>query len=176
MRKLLTVGAVGAALTAGVAVALPLAHAAGPEAGKAADASAAEMPFAIETFEYPNAETVLNERKITLKRGDGNIMLKPGSGQEGYEGCAASNNIWIESRVDKKGFCFVAKAKSGYLTMEVPDAYAIWTEDHAVRAKLTAEGKTTTVDAPKNNVTQVGETNVPGGGKRSVLVELRVTG
>uniref|UniRef100_A0AAU2UVZ7 Secreted protein n=1 Tax=Streptomyces sp. NBC_00003 TaxID=2903608 RepID=A0AAU2UVZ7_9ACTN len=161
---------------AGVAVALPLAHAAGPEAGKAANASTAEMPFAVETFDYPNAETVLNERKITLKRGDGNITLKPGNGQEGYAGCTASNNIWIESRVDKKGFCFVAKAKSGYLTMEVADAYAIWTEDHSVRAKLTTEGKTTTVDAPKNDTTQVGESNVPGGRKRSVLVELRVTG
>ncbi|MEU8765063.1 hypothetical protein [Streptomyces sp. NPDC048659] len=134
------------------------------------------MSLAIESFEYPNAKEILQERRITLKRGDGHITLKAGDGRDGYSGCMEGTDIWIESRVDRNGFCFVATSNSGYLELEIPDAYAIWTEDHSVRAKLTAEGETTVVDAPKSDITQIGESSIPGGGKRSVLVELRVTG
>ncbi|MFE7118380.1 hypothetical protein ACFU99_23490 [Streptomyces sp. NPDC057654] len=136
----------------------------------------AEMPSTVEDFQHPGAANILRDRKVELKQGDGRIMLKPGDGQGGHASCQAADNIWVESRIDKKGYCFVGMAKSGFLTMEIPDAYAIWTEDRAVRATVTAEGKKKTVDAPKNDVTPVGETDGSSEWKRSVLLELRLAG
>jgi hypothetical protein len=170
----LILSTVGLAAAGVAAVTLTTAQAA--ESGPTATPAPADMPYAVESFEHPGAGQILENRKIKVMHGDGRIMLKPGDGQGGSADCSDGNDIWIESRVDKKGFCFTASARSGYLQMEIPDAYAIWTEDRPVSAKLTTEDKTSTVDAPKNNVTQVGESSVPGGRKRSVLVELRITG
>jgi hypothetical protein len=59
--------------------------------------------------------------------------------------------------------------------MEIPDAFFLWTQDQAMQATVTAEdGKTTVYKAAKNEVTEIGETDSPGGEKRSVLVELRI--
>ncbi|MEU2655993.1 hypothetical protein ABZ615_11775 [Streptomyces sp. NPDC007325] len=128
-----------------------------------------EMPFAVESFAYPGADQILAERKITLKQGDGNITLL--SNCSGYD-------IKVESRLDDRGYCFDVKGAQGYLTLEVPDAYGIWTQAYAVQAQLTPEGETSsvTVTAPKNDYTAVGQGDANTGRKRSVLVELRVKG
>ncbi|MDI3424356.1 hypothetical protein [Streptomyces luteolus] len=70
-RKLL-MGSAAAALVAGLGTtALAAPQAAAPAAPRAA----AEMPVAIEDFNYPGANKLLAERGITLKRGDGHITL-----------------------------------------------------------------------------------------------------
>ncbi|GGQ27816.1 hypothetical protein [Streptomyces roseolilacinus] len=127
--------------------------------------SAADMPLALEGYTYPGASRILQERGITLKRGDGNITLVP---------CVQAWNIKIESRLDNGGYCFNATAQSGYLTLELPDAWGVWTENHPVQATLTAAGAETVVDVPANHYQPVGETGDIG--LRSVLVEIRVTG
>ncbi|MGA5408745.1 hypothetical protein ACPCSC_15940 [Streptomyces lavendulocolor] len=131
----------------------------------------------MEGFTHPGAERILQDRKITLKRGDGGIMLKPGDGVSGLSGCSEARDIWVESRVDeKRGYCFLTTGTSGYLAMEIPDTFMLWTQDRAVRATVTAAGKKTTYEAGKDQVTPIGEADQDGGEKRSVLVELRITG
>ncbi|MFD8915601.1 hypothetical protein [Streptomyces sp. NPDC059575] len=157
-------GAVGAVLAAVTALATGTSASAQP-AQAVAVATATEMPSAVEKFDYPGADRVYAERHITLKRGDGHIILV---------NCTDAWNIKIESRLDNGGYCFRASAKSGFLTLELPDAYGVWTEDHPVEATLTAEGKETVVNVPTDDYQPVGESG--DSGLRSVLVELRVTG
>ncbi|MGI5530350.1 hypothetical protein ACQEVX_24080 [Streptomyces syringium] len=129
----------------------------------------AAPPSAVETFEYPNAEKILKEKGIALRKGDGHILLAD---------CSASQDIQVMTRQNKEGqYCFkvTGNGKSGYLTLEIPESFYITTEDFAVRAKLTADGKSETVDVPKNGFKGVGEAAYPPG-KSTTLVELRVTG
>ncbi|WP_228991151.1 hypothetical protein [Streptomyces sp. DH8] len=138
-------------------------------------AAAGGMASLVEDFIHPGAEQILQDRKIVLKRGDGNIMLKPGNGEGGINDCLSANNVFVESRVDKRGFCFITTGTTGYLAMEIPDAFFVWTQDQPIQATVTADGKTTVYKAPKNDVTEIGETDTPGGEKRSALVELRIS-
>ncbi|MFI1796469.1 hypothetical protein ACH427_03790 [Streptomyces sp. NPDC020379] len=124
-----------------------------------------EMPFGVEKFEYPEAAKILNERGIKLFKGDGHISLTD---------CAATHDIKVRSRTGQKEFCFAVKGKQGYLSLELADAYAIVTEDHPVEAKVTLDGKESTVSAPKNDYTAFGEAGDTR--KQAVLLELRVTG
>lgn len=162
-RKML-IGGLTAAIVAGLG-ATALAAQATP-AAPLAD----EMPVAIEDLNYPGAAQILQDRGITLKRGDGHVFLTQITDQS--ECSANSANIFVESR--KGNFCFATNAKTGYLTLELPDTFSLWTGAQPVKATLTAEGKKTVVNAPANDLTPVGETGDTG--LRSVLVELRVTG
>lgn len=133
--------------------------------GAEATAADATMPSAVEDFSYPGADRVYQDRHITLKRGDGRITLVD---------CSTAWNIKIESRLDSNGYCFRTTAKTGFLTLELPDAYGVWTDARAVSATLTAAGKETVVKVPADEYQPVGEAGDTG--LRSVLVELRVTG
>ncbi|MEU7282572.1 hypothetical protein AB0A69_27915 [Streptomyces sp. NPDC045431] len=163
-RKALLLGLFGAVAAGFGATALSTAQAA--PLPTATTEAATDMPVAVEDFNYPGAERLLQERGITLKRGDGHITLVP---------CSQPWDIKVESRLDKEHFCFDVNAKQGYLTLELPDAYGIWTGAHSVEATLTAEGAETVVDVPANDYKPVGEGDLPSGAKPSVLVELRVS-
>lgn len=128
-------------------------------------APAAEMPSAVEDFAYPGAAKILQDQKITLKRGDGHIMLAD---------CKTNQDIMVESRTGQEQFCFSVIGKQGYLTLELPDSFGIWPNAHPVQAKITADGKETVIDAPQGAYKPLGESG--NGKKRSFLVELRVTG
>ncbi|WP_241846880.1 hypothetical protein [Streptomyces sp. CB02414] len=158
-------GAAGVLLLGLGGVAVATAAQAAPRSAESAAPAATDMPYAVEDFNYPGADRILEERGITLKRGDGHITLVP---------CTDAWNIKIESRLDNGGYCFRATAKSAYLSLELPDAYGVWTEEHPVEATLTADGKESVVNVPSNEYQPVGESGDTG--LRSVLVELRVTG
>ncbi|MEV3857148.1 hypothetical protein AB0J38_22805 [Streptomyces sp. NPDC050095] len=161
-------GGLTAALALGLgvtALALPQSAPAAPRAA----AAASDVPSLVEDFNYPGSAKVLAERGVTLKRGDGHVWLTDATT---LGDCADASNIAIESR--KGVFCFKTNAKSGFLTLELPDTFSIWTQDHPVKATLTAEGQDTVVSAPANDLTPVGESG--DSGLRSVLVEIRVTG
>ncbi|MCC3774088.1 hypothetical protein K6I33_002307 [Streptomyces sp. UNOB3_S3] len=143
-------------------------------AATAAPASADEeqLSYAVENFEYPNAAKILQERGIILRKGDGHIVLGD---------CKTDEDIVVNStsvnNADRGRYCFkvTGTGKTGYLTLEIPKVVTISAGDYAVRAKVTADSQTTTVDVPKNEMTSVGQgTTRPGG--PAVLVELRVTG
>ncbi|WP_309235314.1 hypothetical protein [Streptomyces sp. TRM64462] len=165
-RRALLTGVVGVAL-AGIGITTLAVAQASPRTAPPQAPIDRDMPSAIENYEHPGAARILEERGITLKRGDGHIVLTD---------CGPTNDIWVESRVSKEGFCFDVTATSGYLTLELPNTFNIWTEDHSVRATLMAEGAETVVNVPKNDMAAVGEGDDTTGNKPSVLVELRVTG
>ncbi|MFJ6637082.1 hypothetical protein ACIQMR_38075 [Streptomyces sp. NPDC091376] len=159
-----------AGLTAAIAAGLGATALAAPQTVPSAPRAAGDMPLAVEDFNYPGADKVLAERNITLKRGDGHIVLTDITdvGQ-----CLADpSNLLVESFLGK--FCFRTNAKTGYLTLELPKAFSLWTGDQPVQATLTAEGEETVVNAPANDLTAVGV----GGGtdQQSTLVELRLKG
>ncbi|MEV8475333.1 hypothetical protein [Streptomyces sp. NPDC051173] len=124
-----------------------------------------DMPFGVEKFEYPESAKILKERGIALFKGDGHITLTD---------CAAVHDIKVRSRTGQKDFCFAVKGKQGYLSLQLADVYGILTEDHPVEAKITLDGKETTVSAPRNDYTPFGEAGDTR--KQAVLLELRVTG
>ncbi len=139
-----------------------------PDAGRTASA-ADEMPGVVEDFVHPGATELQQERGVILKRGDGHIWL---TDVTELNDCFGGSNIAIEAR--NGVYCFETDAKSGYLTLELPDTFNIWTQDYPVKATLTADGKSTIVNAPADELTSVGEAGDTG--KRSALVEIRITG
>ncbi|UAL71737.1 hypothetical protein K7396_30285 [Streptomyces angustmyceticus] len=122
------------------------------------------MPSAVEDFGYPDAARILKDQGISLKRGDGHIVLT---------GCDSAYNIMVKSRTGAKEFCFSVRGTKGYLAMELADTFGMWTVGHPVQATITADGKETVVNAPKDDYKPLGESG--SSEKRSVLVELRVT-
>ncbi|MFF4280743.1 hypothetical protein ACFY0Z_18400 [Streptomyces kronopolitis] len=161
-RKALLAGLVGAISLSAVMAGLTIAQAAPQD--DPPPAAASEMSSAVEDFSYPNAAQILKDQKISLKRGDGHIVLT---------GCASAYNILVKSRTGAGEFCFTVRGTKGYLAMELADAYGMWTVGHPVQATVTADGKETVVNAPKNDYQPLGESG--SSEKRSVLVELRVT-
>ncbi|GAB2704966.1 hypothetical protein [Kitasatospora kifunensis] len=128
-------------------------------------------PPAVEDFAYPGADRILRDQGITLKQGDGHIVLAD---------CATTPDadIQVMSRTSTGGqFCFRVTGASGYLTLEMKDVFALKTQSHPIRATLTPSGQTQTqvVDVAKNQFTPVGE-GVSTGTAPTVLVELRATG
>jgi hypothetical protein len=113
----------------------------------------------------PVAVRILAEQGIALKRGDGRITLATCN--------EAADQIKVMTRVGAGEFCFKATHTTGHLTLELPNVFGIQTESHPVRAELTAEGKSQTVDVPKNELKGVGEGL---GEPPTVLLEIRVTG
>ncbi|MBT2453201.1 hypothetical protein J7F03_40580 [Streptomyces sp. ISL-43] len=127
----------------------------------------------MEDFSYPDAERVLSDKGIKLIKGDGHLLLADCN--------SAVPQIKVRTVADpatgRAGiYCFAATAKSGYLTLELPRVTSLETSDHPISAGLTADGQKKTVDVPKDEFMPVGEGDIPSGAKRSVLVDLHVTG
>ncbi|MFD7168467.1 hypothetical protein [Streptomyces violascens] len=162
-RKLLIAGA---ATAVAAAIGVPtLASAA--DTAPAASASAANPPSTVETFAYPNADKILAERKITLKKGDGHITLA--------DSClpAPSKQIRVWGR--EGDVCFEVSATAGFLTLEMPKVWALTAPlAHPVSADLSDEsGLSVSVDLAKGKYKSVGEGTA---GDQTTLLELRVTG
>ncbi|MGI5196197.1 hypothetical protein ACQEVY_21505 [Streptomyces sp. CA-288835] len=158
-RKLLLSGIMATAVIAGAST-LAVAD---PGTGSKA---AGDIPFAVEDFNYPGADKIQAEQGITLIRGDGHITLAACDD--------TADQLKVLTRAGAAGeFCFTATSTTGYLTLELADVYAIQTESHPVRAELSAEGKTQTVNVAKNAFQGVGEGI---GEPATVLLELRITG
>ncbi|MGW2023383.1 hypothetical protein [Streptomyces decoyicus] len=162
VRKALLASFVGALSLSAVMAGLTFAQAAPLD--DPPPAAATEMPSAVEDFGYPNAAQILQSQKIALKRGDGHIMLT---------GCDSAHDIMVKSRTGQMDYCFAVRGTKGYLTMELADAFGMWTMGHPVQATITADGKETVINAPKNDYKPLGEAG--SSEKRSVLLELRVT-
>ncbi|MFF8966097.1 hypothetical protein ACF1BK_25480 [Streptomyces globisporus] len=139
--------------------------------GAARQPADGEPPSVVEDFTYPGAERILQEQGIELRKGNGRILLAD---------CAVAKDIQVTTSVRHPGqtepgkYCFQVSGP-GYLTMEVPKVFNILTGDVAVQAKLTADGKTQSVDVAKNDIVGVGAGANPPGAP-TVLVELRVSG
>lgn len=121
--------------------------------------------YAIEDFAYPNADRILAEQHITLKRGDGHILLND---------CATGTDLLeVWSRANSK-ICFRVIGSSGYLTLEIPSVFAVKGNTYEAEVAMTSgtEEKTFTVD--KNSWTPVGESADPTG-REFMLLEIRAS-
>ncbi|MFE7438707.1 hypothetical protein ACIPH4_01705 [Streptomyces tendae] len=129
-------------------------------------AVADEAPgYAVEDFDYPQADKVLEEQGIVLKRGDGHIVLAacaPGTGQ-----------LEVYSR-EALSVCFEVTGDSGWLTMEIPSVYGVKTNEYATQVDLTVGEEETSVDVPANSWKAVGE-SADEQGRPHMLVELRTS-
>ncbi|WP_327166749.1 hypothetical protein [Streptomyces zaomyceticus] len=167
-RKALLLG-LGSALTI-TASTLGVAHAepvTGAVAAATATTTTEEMPLAVETLNYPNAATIKADTGALLKRGNGNLVMKT---------CTGTDDILIYSRVGIRDFCFDVKAKPAYLTLEIPQAYGIWTTNDPVKTTLKeTDGTVSAFNAPANDFTGFGESGSTDG-EGTILVELRING
>lgn len=172
-RKALFLG-LGSALTItastfGVAYAGPV-TAAVPEAvpAETTTTTTEEMPLAFETLNYPHSATIKADTGALLKRGNGNLVMKTA--------CTGSDDILIYSRVGIRDFCFDVKAKPAYLTLEIPQAYGIWTGADPVKTTIKeTDGTVTAFNAVANDFTGFGESGSTEG-DATIVVELRVNG
>ncbi|MFF2751851.1 trypsin-like serine protease [Kitasatospora sp. NPDC058048] len=146
----------------GAALAIPVMAAPMPAA--AVDTA---LPSAVEGFAYPDAAKILADRHITLKTGDGHITLA--------ECASGAGQIHLFSRqAAPEEVCFKVSGPTGYLAVEIPKVYTIRGDgEHTVKAIVSTDGNTTTIDVPKDVWTAVGESG--SSRNASTLLELTAT-
>ncbi|GAA2284883.1 hypothetical protein GCM10010415_63540 [Streptomyces atrovirens] len=163
VRRVLGVTAVAAA----VAGLLAMGSAGGQDGGAAVAPVADEAPgYAVETFDYPQADRILQERGILLKRGDGHIVLTD---------CGSVENplqVWATGHTTP--FCFRVTGDEGYLALEMPAVYAVRGNDYQSQVDMTVGGEERTFDITQNTWTPVGQTADPESGPHT-LVEIRTS-
>ncbi|GAA4919346.1 hypothetical protein GCM10023237_44840 [Streptomyces coeruleoprunus] len=156
--RLLVAGAVAGAavlaLTTGGAGASPDA----PAIGSVADAAPG---YAVEDFNYPQADKILAEKGFLLKRGDGHIVLTDC-------GPAGLLEVWARS---KEKICFRFTGNKGYLSLELPSVYGIKGNDYTTSVTMTVNTEEKKFNVDKNSWTPVGESADPDG-REHMLVEI----
>ncbi|OAR22680.1 hypothetical protein A8W25_24090 [Streptomyces sp. ERV7] len=167
IRKLIVAGS---AIALGAAIGVPAFASADPSSTPSVAVGANDLPSTgVEDFAYPGAARVEADRKITLIKGDGHIVLA-----DSCDGSPQQIKVWTRNN-DSKDVCFRVIGKSGYLAMKITDVWAVETKDHPVTADLTADGGKThqTVDVEPGHFKAVGEAT---GSQPTALLELRATG
>ncbi|MGW4401523.1 hypothetical protein ACWEHA_40020 [Amycolatopsis nivea] len=122
-------------------------------------------PPIVEDFDYPGADQIYAQYHIRLLKGDGHIL---------FADCASGGTlvkVWSRAAANDF-FCFRITGESGYLTMDVPDVYAVTGDQHQLKATVVVKDVATPTDIPKNTYTPVGEGIDPKNGF-TPLVELR---
>ncbi|MCM2579118.1 hypothetical protein [Streptomyces meridianus] len=119
--------------------------------------------YAVEDFDYPQADKILAEQGITLKRGDGHIVLADCASETGLL------EVWARQQ-DK--ICFRMTGDSGWLTMEIPSVYGVKGNDYTTQVDMTVGTEEKTFDIAKNSWTPVGE-SADEQGREHMLVEIR---
>lgn len=161
--RTLGTAAVGALAWAAVAANLP--GGSDAESGPATTVADEAPGYAVEDFGYPNADKILAEKNIVLKRGDGHITLADcvtGTGQ-----------LEVQAR-DRSKVCFDVKGNSGWLTLELPSVYLIKGNDYATEAEMTVGTEEQSFDIAKNAWTPVGE-STDEQAREWTLLELRTS-
>ncbi|WP_230885303.1 hypothetical protein [Streptomyces spinoverrucosus] len=137
------------------------------EAGDTAALVAGDTPgYAVEDFDYPQADKILAEQNIVLKRGDGHITLADcvsGTGQL---------ELLARDRADK--ICFNTVGNEGWLTLEIPAVFSFKGNDYSTTVNMTVGSEEKSYEITKNTWTPVGETADPEG-RDHMLVEIRIT-
>ncbi|MGW4686548.1 hypothetical protein ACWEPM_16835 [Streptomyces sp. NPDC004244] len=119
--------------------------------------------YAVEDFAYPNADKILAERHITLKRGDGHILLA--------ECGSAPDLLEVWGRKNEKT-CFSFTGTSGYLALEIPAVYFIMGNSYNTQVEMSTGAEEKTFEVKKNDWTPVGET-ADAQGRDFMLMEIK---
>ncbi|WP_148071418.1 hypothetical protein [Streptomyces sp. I6] len=125
-------------------------------------------PYAVEDGAYPDADVILENTGAQLIAGDGNITLTS---------CSEDFQIMVWARnlmTDESRICFKA-ASTGHLSVKIPRAYRIETADRDIRAEVSIDGDTETLNVPKDTAKGFGEAD-PADPKQAVLLNLQVSG
>jgi hypothetical protein len=124
-------------------------------------------PFAVEDFEYPRADQILAERGFLLKRGDGHIVLAE---------CTQPNVLSVSARgLAGEDVCFRVTGDEGFLTMELPGAYLVHTNDYTTtELETTVDGESTSYEFGSDEWGSIGEAVDPES-REHTLVEIRVS-
>jgi hypothetical protein len=162
---IVTVG-VAAVLTGASATGAATTGAVSPPA--AAPAAVDVQPSIVEDYSYPGADQILKDRGLNLISGDGHLMLVA-CGSTGLIEVRASNPSDPSS--DPGHYCFTVTGPTGYLKLNLPNAYQVKGDNHAVQATITVKGATTTVPINKNSWTGIGLGS--GGQDPATLLELK---
>ncbi|MGW1723047.1 hypothetical protein ACWCQK_08990 [Streptomyces sp. NPDC002306] len=128
---------------------------------------AGEAPgYAVEDFDYPQADRILAEQGIVLKRGDGHITLAD---------CASGTGLLqVMARRQSKTICFKTVGNSGWLTLEIPAVYVVRGNDYETQVDMTVGDEEKSYDITKNTWTAVGE-SADEQGREFMLVEIRTS-
>lgn len=146
-----------------IAAVVTVAHAEEPRSSASTGAAAELPPYAMEDFNYPQADKIKEERGIVLKRGDGHITLAD---------CASDGSLLVVHSRTHGETCFRVTGKSGYLSLEIPAVYGIRsTPLHQTDVRLTAEGSEQNISLPKNEWKGVGQISDPEG-RDHALIEI----
>lgn len=136
------------------------------EAGQVSPAAEGSPNYAVEYFDYPQADRIYQETGILLKRGDGHITLVD---------CATTANVLeVSARGNADPACFRVTGDGGYLTLEMESVYGILGNDYTTEVDMTVGDEKKSFDITKNAWTPVGETSDPEG-RDHMLVEIRST-
>ncbi|MEU5047769.1 hypothetical protein [Streptomyces griseorubiginosus] len=155
-------GTAAAALTAG-ALAWAAVTGSGGASGATAPVAGEAPGYAVENFNYPQADKILAEKNILLKRGDGHITLAD---------CASgTGQLEVQAR-DKSKVCFDVKGTTGWLTLELPSVYLIRGNDYSTEADMTVGSEQQSYDIAQNAWTPVGE-SADEQAREWTLLELR---
>ncbi|MFB8106115.1 MULTISPECIES: hypothetical protein [unclassified Streptomyces] len=155
--------ATSAAVAACIAAVVTVAHAGESRNNPSANTATEIPPYAVEDFNYPQADKIKEERGIVLKRGDGHITLA---------NCASDDGLLVVHSRTHGEICFRVTGKSGYLSLEIPAVYGIRsTPLHKTDVRLTAEGSEQNITLPKNEWKGVGQISDPEG-RDHALIEL----
>ncbi|WP_344390916.1 hypothetical protein [Streptomyces vastus] len=120
--------------------------------------------YAVEDFNYPNADKILAEQNIVLKRGDGHITLADCASGTGF--------IEVLARRTSGKVCFKVVGNSGWLTLEIPSVYSMKGNDYTTQVDMTVGAEEKSFDLDKNTWTAVGE-SADEQGREHMLVEIR---
>lgn len=120
--------------------------------------------YALEDYNYPNADKILAEQGIVLKRGDGHIVLAD---------CQSEENLLKFLARDRADVCFKVTSDEGFLTLEIPSVHGVRTDDSGnTHLAMTAEDDRVEYNIPAKTWEGVGESV---DGREHVLVEIRIT-
>ncbi|MDT9686348.1 hypothetical protein RND61_30395 [Streptomyces sp. TRM76323] len=115
--------------------------------------------YAVEDFNYPQADKILAEQGIKLKRGDGHITLATCGDPTLLE-------VWARS---KEKICFRVTGNQGYLSLEIPAVYGVKGNAYNADVTMTVDNEEKSFEVPKNTWTPVGESADPEGRDHMLL-------
>ncbi|MEU4148420.1 hypothetical protein AB0896_33190 [Streptomyces parvulus] len=160
-RRTIATGAVAAACAAAVVAAT---YGGGTGQSPTTAVADSQPGYAVEDYNYPQADKIEAERGIVLKRGDGHIVLAECGSETGL--------LEIYTRANSM-VCFRTTGTSGYLSLEIESVYgAKGASDMDADLTLKAPDEDVQeVSVPKDAFTPVGESIDPEG-RSHVLVEI----
>ncbi|MEU9635727.1 hypothetical protein ACGFZZ_11495 [Streptomyces tendae] len=160
-RTLIAAAAAGA-LAWGVLASVPQQPAGGPSVSVADEAPG----YAVEDFDYPQADKIEAEQNILLKRGDGHITLVDCASGTGF--------IEVRARRTADKVCFKSVGDSGWLTLEIPAVYSMRGNEYETQVDMTVGDEEKSFDLEKNTWTPVGE-SADEQNREHLLVEIRTS-